>query len=189
IAGLPADAAYAAALQRDTIRGYEEYLAHYPDSAQARRVRAILAALREAYFWRRSVNANTAHAYWTYLRRYPNGPHVADARRRLSMIAAAYEPPPDFQPMTYQDLPPPPPDEDFYEAQPITPSTRSGLRHCPRRQNITPNITTSKMMIGAICRRRRRRLALAFCRCCQLEFRSSSARSRSNITNTTIAME
>jgi len=119
IAGLPADAAYAAALQRDTIGGYEEYLAHYPDSAQAQRVRAILAALREAYFWRRSVNANTAHAYWTYLRRYPNGPHVADARRRLSMIAAAYEPPPDFQPMTYQDLPPPPPDEDFYEAQPI----------------------------------------------------------------------
>jgi uncharacterized caspase-like protein len=119
IAGLPADAAYAAALQRDTIRGYEEYLAHYPDSAQARRVRAILAALREAYFWRRSVSANTAHAYWTYLRRYPNGPHVADARRRLSMISAAYEPPPDFQPMTYQDLPPPPQDEDFYEAQPI----------------------------------------------------------------------
>ena len=119
IAGLPADAAYAAALQRDTIRGYDEYLAHYPDSAQARRVRAILATLREAYFWRRSVNANTAHAYWTYLRRYPNGPHVADAHRRLSMISAAYEPPPDFQPMTYQDLPPPPQDEDFYEAQPI----------------------------------------------------------------------
>jgi uncharacterized caspase-like protein len=119
IAGLPADAAYAAALQRDTIRGYEEYLAHYPDSAQAQRVRAILAALREAYFWRRSVSANTAHAYWTYLRRYPNGPHVADAHRRLAMISAAYEPPPDFQPMTYQDLPPPPQDEDFYEAQPI----------------------------------------------------------------------
>jgi uncharacterized caspase-like protein len=113
ITGLPADAAYAAALQSDTIRGYEEYLTHYPDSAQAPRVRAILAALREAYFWRRSVNANTAHAYWTYLRRYPNGPHVADARRRLAMISAAYEPPPDFQPMVYQDLSPPPPDEDF----------------------------------------------------------------------------
>ena len=118
IAGLPADAAYAAALQSDTIRGYEGYLAHYPDSAQAPRVRAIVAALREAYFWRRSVNTNTAHAYWTYLRRYPNGPHVADAQRRLAMISAAYEPPPDFQPMTYQDLPPPPPDENFYEAQP-----------------------------------------------------------------------
>jgi uncharacterized caspase-like protein len=119
IASLPADAAYAASLQRDTIGGYEEYLAKYPDSAQAPRVRAILAALREAYFWRRSVNANTAHAYWTYLRRYPRGPHMADARRRLAMISAAYDPPADFRPMTYQDLPPPPPDEDFYETQPI----------------------------------------------------------------------
>jgi uncharacterized caspase-like protein len=119
IAGLPADAAYAVALQRDTIRGYEEYLSHFRDSAQAPRVRAILAALREAYFWRRSVDTNTAHAYWTYLRRYPRGPHVADARRRLAMISAAYEPPPDFRPMTYQDLPPPPQDEDFYEAQPV----------------------------------------------------------------------
>jgi uncharacterized caspase-like protein len=119
IAGLSADTAYAATLQSDTIRGYEEYLSHFPDSTQAPRVRAILAAMREAYFWRRSVNTNTAHAYWTYLRRYPRGPHVADARRRLAMISAAYEPPPDFRPMTYQDLPPPPQDEDFYEAQPV----------------------------------------------------------------------
>ena len=82
-------------------------------------MRATLAALREAYFWRRSVNTNTAHAYWTYLRRYPKGPHIADARRRLAMISAAYEPQPDFQPMTYQDLPPPPQDEGFYEEQPV----------------------------------------------------------------------
>jgi uncharacterized caspase-like protein len=119
IAGLPAEAAYAAALQRDSMRGYEEYLTAYPDGAQARRVRAILAARREASYWRRSVNANTAHAYWTYLRAYPKGPHVWDARRRLAMISAAYEPPPDFAPMVYQDLPPPPPDEGFYEAQPF----------------------------------------------------------------------
>src|SRR6202453_4528088 len=119
IAGLPAEAAYTAGLQQDTISGYEEYLSHFPDSAQTPRVRAILAALREAYFWRRSVNTNTAHAYWTYLRRYPRGPHVADARRRLAMISAAYEPPPDFQPMTYQDLSPPPQDEGFYEEQPV----------------------------------------------------------------------
>ena len=31
LVGLSADTAYAAALQRDTIRGYEEYLAHYPE--------------------------------------------------------------------------------------------------------------------------------------------------------------
>jgi uncharacterized caspase-like protein len=118
IAGLPADAAYAAALQRDTMQGYEEFLTAHPDSNQARRVRAILAARREALFWRRSVDANTSRAYWTYLRRYPQGPHVADARRRLAMISAAYEPPPAFAPVVYDDLPPPPPEEDFYAAQP-----------------------------------------------------------------------
>src|SRR5208337_3503853 len=119
IASLPAEAAYPAALRRDSIQGYEQYLAAYPDAAQARRVRAILAARREAAFWRRSVRTNTANAYWTYLRAYPRGPHVSDAGRRLAMIAAASAPPRDFQPVIYQDLPPPPPDEDFYEAQPV----------------------------------------------------------------------
>jgi uncharacterized caspase-like protein len=119
IAGLPADSAYAAALQRDTMQGYEEFLTAYRDSDQARRVRAILATRREAFFWRRSVNTNTSRAYWTYLRRYPHGPHVADARRRLAMISAAYEPPRNFAPVVYDDLPPPPPDEDFYVAQPF----------------------------------------------------------------------
>ncbi len=163
IAGLPAEAAYAAALQRDSMRGYEEYLAAYPDGAQARRVRAILAARREASFWRRSVNANTAHAFWTYLRVYPRGPHVWDARRRLAMISAAFEPPPDFAPMVYQGLPPPPPDEDFYEAQPVYAFDAFGPRRCRRRRNITRTITTSKTMIGAICAAaaaRRRRLSV-----------------------------
>ena len=98
---------------------YEAFLAAYPHSDQARRVRAILAARREAAFWRRSVNANTPRAYWTYLRVYPRGPHVADARRRLAILSAQFEPPPDFRPFVYEDLPPPPPDEGFYEEQPV----------------------------------------------------------------------
>jgi uncharacterized caspase-like protein len=52
IASFPADQAYAIALQRDTIAGYREFLAAFPHSDQARRVQAILAALREAAFWR-----------------------------------------------------------------------------------------------------------------------------------------
>jgi uncharacterized caspase-like protein len=118
IADFPATEAYNIALRRDTMQGYEDYLKAYPDSDQSRRVRAILAARREALFWRRSVNANTPGAYWTYLRVYPKGPHVADARRRLTILAARYEPPADFQPQVYEDLPPPPSDERFYEAQP-----------------------------------------------------------------------
>jgi uncharacterized caspase-like protein len=112
------DDAYSVALQRDTLGGYQAYLAAYPHSAQARRVRAILAARREAIFWRRSVNENSPRAYWTYLRVYPNGPHVGDARRRLDILAAAFAPPPDFAPLEYTDLPPPPPDELVYDRGP-----------------------------------------------------------------------
>ena len=118
IAGASPDEAYYAALQRDTIRGYDEFLHSFPRSDQARRVRAILAARREALFWQRSVATNSPRAYWTYLRRYPKGPHVGDARRRISALAMAFEPPPDFQPLVYEDLPPPPPAEVIYFDRP-----------------------------------------------------------------------
>jgi uncharacterized caspase-like protein len=113
-----ADEAYSVALQRDTLASYQDYLAAYPSSAQARRVRAILAARREAIFWRRSVDENSPRAYWTYLRAYPQGPHMPDARRRLRILAAQFAPPPDFAPVEYADLPPPPPDELIYDRGP-----------------------------------------------------------------------
>jgi uncharacterized caspase-like protein len=119
IAGLSEAEAYAAAIQRDTIDGYREYLAAYPRSAQASRIRAILAVLREASFWRRTVSMDTPHAYWTYLRVYPRGPHVVDARRRLAFLSAAFAPPADFQPEVFEDLQPPPPDELFYQERPV----------------------------------------------------------------------
>jgi uncharacterized caspase-like protein len=119
IASFPASQAYTAALDRDTIEGYRDFLAAYPDSDQARRVRAILAVRREAAYWRRAAQADTPRAYWTYLRTYPRGPHIGDARRRLAMLSAGYEPPADFEPEMFADLPPPPPDELVYDEQPI----------------------------------------------------------------------
>jgi uncharacterized caspase-like protein len=110
--------AYAAAVERDTLRGYQDFLAAYPDSAQARRVRAILAGRREALFWRRSLERNSPHAYWTYLRRYPRGPHAGEADERLARLSAREEPPDDFAPEAYSDLPPPPRDELVYADRP-----------------------------------------------------------------------
>jgi uncharacterized caspase-like protein len=119
IASFSAEDAYAAAIERDTLKGYREFLAAFPRSDQARRVRAILAVRRESAYWRRIVGADTPRAYWTYLHTYPKGPHIPDARRRLAMLSAEFQPPPDFRPETFADLPPPPPDERFYEEQPI----------------------------------------------------------------------
>jgi len=110
--------AYIAALERDTLTGYEEFIAAYPDDLLARRARAIVAARREAITWRRTRVIDTPAAYWSYLRRYPNGPHAADAHRRLAFLAAALEPPPQFPVIEY-DLPPPPPDEIIYVERPV----------------------------------------------------------------------
>ncbi len=119
ISSFSAEDAYAAAVERDTLKGYREFLAAYPNSDQANRVRAILAVRREAAYWRRTVRADTPRAYWTYLHTYPKGPHIPDARRRLAMLSAEFEPPPDFRPEVFADLPPPPPDELVYDDRPI----------------------------------------------------------------------
>ena len=84
----------------------------------AKRVRALLAARREALTWRRTLHIGTADAYWSYLRRYPRGPHVADCHRRLARLAVDLEPPPDFQEIEY-DLPPPPPEEIVIVDRPV----------------------------------------------------------------------
>ena len=119
ISSFSAEDAYAAAVERDTLKGYREFLAAYPNSDQARRVRAILAVRREAAYWRRTVGTDTPRAYWTYLHTYPKGPHIPDARRRLAMLSAEFEPPADFRPEAFADLPPPPPDELVYDERPI----------------------------------------------------------------------
>lgn len=122
--------AYVAALERDTLQGYLDFLAAYPNDPMAKRVRAIVAARREAITWRRTRAVDTPQAYWSYLRRYPRGPHVADARRRLAYLAAAYEPPPVFDAITY-DVPPPPEEEVVYFRRPVLVFDDFGLRICP----------------------------------------------------------
>src|SRR6267154_2644658 len=110
--------AYAAALELDTMQGYEDFLAAYPGDPLARRVHAIAAARREAITWLRTYRTDTPEAYWSYLRRYPRGPHAADARRRLAILTSPLEPPPAFSVIDY-DVPPPPPEEIVYVDRPV----------------------------------------------------------------------
>jgi hypothetical protein len=110
--------AYLAAIERDTLEGYEEFLAAYPDDPMAKRVRALIAARRESVIWQSTAAADAPDAYWSYLRRYPHGPHSADARRRLALRAFAAEPPSSFAPIDY-DVPPPAPEELPYVDRPV----------------------------------------------------------------------
>ncbi len=118
IRDLGAQDAFTAALERDSVQGYEDFLAAYGADPLSRRVRAILAARREAITWRRTYLADTPEAYWSYLRRYPRGSHAADARRRLAILTAPVEPPPSFAMLDY-DIAPPPPDEAAYVDLPV----------------------------------------------------------------------
>jgi Caspase domain len=124
------DDAYAAALALDTIDGYEQFLAIYPNSPYAQRIAAMIAVRREEIAWRHCVENDTPPAYWSYLRRYPNGPHIWDARRRLAFLRAEMEPPPGFAMIDF-GVPPPPPDEMVYLDRPVIMFGRLGFAPPP----------------------------------------------------------
>jgi uncharacterized caspase-like protein len=109
--------AYIAAVERDTLPDYLEFLDSYASNPLANRVRAVVAVRREALIWRRTRLLDTPAAYWAYLRLYSEGPHAGDCYRRLAFLHASLEPPPDFSAVPY-DIPPPPPEETTYVQQP-----------------------------------------------------------------------
>ncbi len=110
---------YSTAIERDTLLGYTAALKAASSDRQAPRLRAILAVSREASFWSASAKADVPRAYWTYMRRYPRGPHLPDARRRLAALRAPLEPPPRFDIMTYDDVPAPTAEEAALVAPPF----------------------------------------------------------------------
>ncbi|MCB1535170.1 MAG: caspase family protein, partial [Rhodoblastus sp.] len=116
---LPEALAYSSVIDRDTVKGYEDFVATFPKSPYTKNVRGLLAARREARTWRRTLDVNTQNAYWSYLKRYPRGPHAAEARRRLTRLQAALEPPPAFDVVAYDDPPPPPAEEVYFDGPDI----------------------------------------------------------------------
>jgi uncharacterized caspase-like protein len=107
--------AYMVALMRDTLDAYADFLADYWHDPMTRRVQALSAVRREAITWRRTFQAGSPEAYWSYLERYPRGPHVADVDSLLKRLGASITPPSNFVRMDY-DVPSPLPDElDYIE--------------------------------------------------------------------------
>jgi uncharacterized caspase-like protein len=105
---LGVDEAYALAIERDTLPAYTAFVEAYPQSPYTPRVRTMIRARREALVWLRTRQLNTAPAYWTYLRRYPNGSYVVDAERRLQRLGMARIPPAGFVPIEFEGVPLPP---------------------------------------------------------------------------------
>ncbi len=105
--GSPVAQAYLAAIARDTLDAYADFCAAFPNEPLTLRVRTLLAARREALTWSAALDAGTPQAIWTYMRRYPRGPHFPDTRRVLAALAAPLDPPPRFDPYDFKALPGP----------------------------------------------------------------------------------
>jgi len=159
---LGAQDAYTLCLERDTMEGYAEFIAAYPGDPMVPRVRAIIAARREAITWRRTRVIDTPPAYWSYLRRYPEGAHAWDARRRLAFLSAAFEPPPRFTAVAY-DVPPPPEEEIVYIRRPVLVFDDPVFGFAPPPP--APVIFLARRRPSSWCWRRHRRLL--GCLCCR----------------------
>ncbi|OAF06212.1 hypothetical protein AYJ54_21345 [Bradyrhizobium centrolobii] len=131
MSGLSAQDGYFAAIQRDTLDSYADYLADHWRDPTATRIRALLAVRREMLVWQRTCRAGVPEAFWSYLERYPEGPHAGEARRILQKLGASAVPPPAFKKLEY-DIPSPLPGEAAYLVSPSfgfepPPPTPAGL--------------------------------------------------------------
>ncbi|WP_342358455.1 caspase family protein [Terrarubrum flagellatum] len=114
IAQLDVASAYALAIERDTLRGYQEFIAAFPNDPLTKKIRARLAQKREALAWRRATEQRTREAYWTYRKWYPRGPHFEDAGYELVALSAPLMEPPGFAGLAWDNLAPPVADELVY---------------------------------------------------------------------------
>jgi hypothetical protein len=135
--------AYALAIEMDTLEGYTEFVQAYPGHPLTRRVWAMIRARREALAWMRALEINTPRAYWTYLRRYPNGMYVADAERRLRRLGQPFGPPQGFVAMEFDDVPmaladEPVEYEEVYEVGPPPPRLVYGAPRPAYLTNLPP---------------------------------------------------
>ena len=101
---MPADEAYRAAIEDDSLPDYQAFVETHPDYSLAGQVWNIIHNIREGVLWDRVLAVDSTAAYWDYLDRYPNGDHAWEARNWLESHGQPL-PPPDYAPQPL-DLPP-----------------------------------------------------------------------------------
>jgi len=84
------DAAWVAALEKDTLEGYRDYLEAFPEGKHADDAQAEINAY-DNKAWANAESRNTLAGYEDYLAAWPEGLHTSLARERISEIKAATE--------------------------------------------------------------------------------------------------
>jgi len=84
------DEAWVKALEIDTVKGYRDYLAAFPEGRHKEdAIRLINEFDNEA--WATAQERDTIQGYEDYIEAWPEGLHVAEARKRIAEIKAAEE--------------------------------------------------------------------------------------------------
>lgn len=84
------DAAWIKALEKDTLEGYHEYLATFPDGKHSDDAQAEIDAY-DNRAWAKSESRNTIAGYEDYLTAWEEGLHASKARERIAEMKAAAE--------------------------------------------------------------------------------------------------
>lgn len=84
------DAAWARALETDTLEGYREYLAAFPNGRHKDKAQAEIDRYDDEA-WARAEQRNTIAGYEDYLEAWPEGRHASKARERIEQMKAEAE--------------------------------------------------------------------------------------------------
>lgn len=84
------DEAWVKALEKDTLEGYQEYLALFPNGKHAEDAQAEIDRYDDNA-WANAEQRNTIAGYEDYLEAWPEGRHTSKARERIAEMKAAAE--------------------------------------------------------------------------------------------------
>jgi len=100
LSGCSPDRDWQAALNRDTIDGYKNFLEHHRDTAYNSLAESRIAALKEQQSWTTAQRLDSIASYQAYLASFPTGLYVKVAESRVGALTSALN-------STDADAPPP----------------------------------------------------------------------------------
>lgn len=89
-----ADIAYYRALEQNTLDGYAAFLKNFPSHPNAQDVREIIRNISDENFWVKMSAENTISAFRRYLRAFPAGTYIEEAKNRIARLTEKHTPAP-----------------------------------------------------------------------------------------------
>jgi outer membrane protein assembly factor BamD (BamD/ComL family) len=87
----PAEEVWQQAQESDTIKAYEDYLAAFPESLNAKEAQARIALLLVNQDWAAARKSNSMDAYRKFLKKHPTSKFSTKAKQRMESMRADHE--------------------------------------------------------------------------------------------------